>query len=467
MTSWKERQAERALAEWRKASKADARDPELWVLIGRCELMLGNADRAAEAWAEALKRDPEYKPAIFERGKEALGRHIERRLPPVVDGRTGWMPLGLESAARVDGGTEEVQRILADLKASAYHAPEYGKFGRGALNLLEGRYRDAHPLLQAYSDANGWDTGAIALVGIAAHYGALPDRAEKALSEALAARSEKSWLRVRAAARYLQANYEGARADYREAGSEKDAEPLFARRIPSQGLILWLKGDAGVDLTGTSVSKWQDQSEGHHDAAPKEPDGGPHVTASAVRGHPAIQFSGKEDELRLPDGFEDFSAGLSMFVVGDPQIAPGDPWSFLFLATAATGAGRIEAFIGRRKDSEQIVYSAEDLQSRPKPFVPGKPPVKGWSSWGAVHEPSETARFYQRGELLATGSLLIPRKTLRTRNRVGAGLQGQVAEVLLYKRSLSELERLGVEAYLSDRYFAAAGAAASPAAEKR
>jgi hypothetical protein len=59
-----------------------------------------------------------------------------------------------------------------------------------------------------------------------------------------------------------------------------------------------------------------------------------------------------------------------------------------------------------------------------------------------------------------------PRKTLRTINRVGAGLKGQLAEVLLYNRSLSELERLGVEAYLKDRYFPD-GAAVAPSTEKR
>jgi hypothetical protein len=48
---------------------------------------------------------------------------------------------------------------------------------------------------------------------------------------------------------------------------------------------------------------------------------------------------------------------------------------------------------------------------------------------------------------------------------VGAGLKGHVAEVLLYNRSLSELERLGVEAYLKDRYFPEAAAAPPP--EKR
>jgi hypothetical protein len=226
-------------------------------------------------------------------------------------------------------------------------------------------------------------------------------------------------------------------------------------------MILWLKSDTGVELNGATVSKWVDQSKAKNDAAPKEADGGPKVTASAVRGKPAILFAGGEDELRLPDGFEDFSAGLSMFVVGEPLTEKSEGWAFLFLATAARGAGRIEALIGGRRESDQVVYAAEDLQSQVKPFVAGVPPTKAFESYSAIHEPSGTARLFKRGAPAGNGTLILPRKTLRTRNRVGTNLKGQVAEVVLYNRSLTEMERVGVDAYLNERYFAA------PAPEKR
>ena len=461
MASWNNREPERAISELRKAAKIDPRDPELWLVIGRSELVTGQVDRALEAWEEALRREPEYMPARFERGKEALGRHIARRIPPPVDKTTGWLPLTLDA-----GGGEEAQRIQADLRAGAPYSKEFGRFAAGAIYLLDGRYKEAQPQLQVYSDANGWDAAAIALVGIAGHYAGLSNKAEQTLSQALAVRKDPLWLKLRAETRYLQANYEGARADYREAGVEKEAEPLFARRIPTQGLICWLKSDAGVELNGSTVSVWRDQSEGKNDAAPKEPDGGPRVTPSAIRGHPAVLFSGKEDELRLPDGLEDLGAGLSVFAVGEGPTEPGDPWSFIYLATQATGAGRIEAYIGRRKESPEVVYTSEDIQVQTKPFVPITAPAKGFEGFSAIHEPSKAVRVYKRGQPVATGTLLLPRKVLRTRNRVGRGLTGHVAEVLLYKRPLQELERLGVEAYLKDRYFPDAGAAPPPT-EKR
>jgi tetratricopeptide (TPR) repeat protein len=465
LTAWKQKETERAITEWRKAAKVDPRDPELWVMIGRAERVSGRADRALEAWEEALRREPGYKGALFERGKEALGRHVARRVPPPVDKAGGWLPLDLESVGRVEGGTEELQRILADLGGGAGHAPSFTQFVRGAFHLIEGRYRDALPQLQTYADLNDWDATALSLLGIAGHYGALPKRAEPALSAALALRSEKAWLKVRADTKYLQGNYEAARADYREAGLEKEAEPLFARRIPSQGLVLWLKADAGLETNGTSVSKWADQSEGRNDATLKELGIEPKVTASAVNKRPAVLFSGKNDDLRLPKGFEDFSAGLSVFVVGETPTEPGE-WSFIELATPGVENTSMRIHVGRRRESEQVEYSAEDLEVQRKPYVEAMAPVQGFEGISAIQEPSKTVRLYKRGQPLTTGSLLLPRKTLRTINRVGAGLKGHVAEIVLYKRSLSELERLGVEAYLNERYFPE-GAAAAPSAEKR
>lgn len=459
---WNERDAESALTQFRKAAQIDDRDPELWVLIGRSAVASGHADDAPRAWEEALRRNPGYKPALFERGKEALGRHVARRVPPPVDASSGWLPLRLEPAGRVEGGDEEARQILSDLRDAAAHSTAFSKFARGAIFLLDGKYPEAPQGFQEYGDQNGWDTTALGMLGIATYYAALPGRAERTLSEALTRRVDKAWLKVRADARYLLGNTEGARQDYRDAGLEKEAEPLFARRIPSQGLILWLRADAGVETSGAAVTRWQDQSTGKHDATPGDPGAGPRLSASAVRGRPAIVFGGKNDELFLPDGFEDFGAGLSLFVVGEPMTEPVDEWSFLLLATAARGAFRIEAMIGRRRDSDEVVYSAEDIEKQAKPFVGGLPAAAGFEAIGAIHDPSGMARLYRRGTRVAEGMLLLPRKTLRTRNRVGAGLKGQVAEVLLYNRSIGEMERLGVDAYLRERYFPEA-----PSAEKR
>ena len=190
------------------------------------------------------------------------------------------------------------------------------------------------------------------------------------------------------------------------------------------------------------------------------------VLLNEMKTRAAILFSAKDDDLRLPEGFEDFSAGLSVFAVGETPTDPGDLWAFIDLGTAGQGTSGMKIALGRVRESEQVVYSVEDLQFQMRPFVEAMPPGKGFEGISAIQDASKMVRLYKRGQPLANGTLLVPRKVNRKINRVGANFKGQLAEILLYKRSLSELERIGVEAYLKDRYFPG-GAAAAPPAEKR
>lgn len=453
MAAWEKRDAEHAIPELRKAVKIDDRDPDVGLTIGRAELFSNHPDKALEAWAAVLKRVPDFKPALFERGKEAFYRHVAGRIPAPVDKATGWLSL-----APGPGAADEISKIWADLKPGAYHSQEFLSFAKGANEFLEGRYKDAAVSFKAYSDKNDWDAWAIALVGISNHYAALSNRVETPITAALALKFDKGWVKIRADAKYLQGNYAGAKEDYKAADLEQDAAPLFTQRIPMKGIVLWLKADAGVELSGDAVAKWADQSGGKRDAAPKEAAGGPKVSANAIKGLPAIQFAGGLDELRLPDGFEEFAAGLSMIVVGEPAGQVGETWSFVSLATGQAGALPIEACIGGRRESDAIVFAVEDFKSASPPWIVG-PAVKGFECLEAVQEPTGAVRLYQRGQPVANGKLTLPSKMIRTRNRVGTGFKGRLAEVLIYNRSLTDLERLGVEAYLNDRYFPKAAAA--------
>src|SRR5205085_7555770 len=150
-----------------------------------------------------------------------------------------------------------------------------------------------------------------------------------------------------------------------------------------------------------------------------------------VHGRPAVLFSGKNDDLRLPDGFEDFSAGVSAFVVGETPTDPRGPWSFIDLATPGVGTSSMKVQLGRRQESDQVVYSVEDLDFQRTVFVDGMVPAKGFERISAIQDPSKTVRLYKRGQPVATGTLLLPRKAVRTINRVGAGFQGHLAEILL------------------------------------
>src|SRR5258706_5145311 len=107
-------------------------------------------------------------------------------------------------------------------------------------------------------------------------------------------------------------------------------------------------------------------------------------------------------------------------------MQPGDLWSFIFLATGQAGALPIEALLGRRRESESVVYSVEDMKVASPPYVIGTVPVKEFEGFGAVQEPSGKVRVYKRGLPVGTGTLTLPGKIVRNRNRVGSGFKGHI-----------------------------------------
>jgi tetratricopeptide (TPR) repeat protein/predicted Ser/Thr protein kinase len=438
LESWQRRLPERALQEFREAAEADPARPEPWVMIGRAEMLLGREERASEAWAQALRRDPECRDARFERGKEALCRHVTRRIPPSPDEATGWIPIRI---ARGEGLDEDLRKAQAELEAGGGANPESRKFVEGARALVEDRYGEAAPLLQAYADLNGSDAAGLALLGIAWHYRGDPGQAERWLSEALALRPEKPWRKLRGDARYLRGDYDGARSDYLEAGLERSPEPLFSLRIPRQGLALWLRADAGVEAPGGVVSRWADQSGGGRDAVPKNPPNGPRAAGGTVA------FAGGGDELKLPDGFEDFSGGLSIFVVGD-RTEHTTNWSFVEFGTTPG----IDIVLGR-SFGDAVKFTVFEKSGPKEISAGGALPLRNLELITVTGSPSGAGKLYRRGTLVAMSPMIPPKQVLRTQNSVGRTLKGHVAELLVYNRALSDLERIGVEAYLKGRHF--------------
>ncbi len=69
--------------------------------------------------------------------------------------------------------------------------------------------------------------------------------------------------------------------------------------IPTAGLQLWLKADAGVTLNGSNVSKWADQSGKGNDAIQPDLPRQPFLVRDGLNGKPTIRFDGLDDRLGL------------------------------------------------------------------------------------------------------------------------------------------------------------------------
>ena len=105
-----------------------------------------------------------------------------------------------------------------------------------------------------------------------------------------------------------------------------------------------------------------DASPAGNSATQDKPGAQPTFIANALAGRPALRFDGTEDAFVLPDGFNDFRAGLTAFVVVRP--APGGAWSrFLDLDVGpAHVLAPEEDALGHRHRDEGLVVQVVGAQ---------------------------------------------------------------------------------------------------------
>jgi tetratricopeptide (TPR) repeat protein len=189
--------------------------PEPWLMIGRCRLLRGEGRAAEEAWEEALRRDPRFGPALFERGLYYAGTYARMRTPAPARTGSGGIRFGTAEPETATGRGWRVKGEAALKEAS--QASGLGdaerRYLEGLLNYGKGGYRDAVAALGPYASANPWDARALAVLGNACYYAGEFGQAEIHLSQALRVDSRLELYRARAYARYSLGHYAEALED--------------------------------------------------------------------------------------------------------------------------------------------------------------------------------------------------------------------------------------------------------------
>ena len=239
---------------------------------------------------------------------------------------------------------------------------------------------------------------------------------------------------------------------------EPAAKPgIAAWKAPPGALQFWLRADANVKPNGTTLSAWGDLSTSGNSAVQDKPGAQPTLVANAAGGRPALRFDGADDFLLLPDGFSDFRAGLTAFVVVRP--APGRAWArFIDLDVGPACDNIVFGFKDAPDKLGFWVYS--NSQTRGKVEAPGAVAADQVQSFCALMTPSGRVTLYKNGAAVGAGDTSAPRSTQRKPNTIGKSnsgggdplFKGDIFEILLYARALSDVERVYVETYLTAKY---------------
>ncbi len=225
--------------------------------------------------------------------------------------------------------------------------------------------------------------------------------------------------------------------------------PAFAQ-IPRESLDLWLKSDTGVLVADNHVTGWTDLS-GHHRDAEVSSAVTPELVPNQLNGFPVLRFNGADITMQTKP-FRSFSGKRgSIFLVfrlNGPSHTSGGGVSTLI--STYFGKGVTWQFCA----TPDLYIYYDGVGSEGLPLAAIK--TKAWEVATLTRTSDTTFDLYRRGEI---------RVNYRASNnqpdsnvlRIGSNgrlevLNGDIAEIILYSRTLSKEEIQQVNAYLLDRY---------------
>jgi hypothetical protein len=225
--------------------------------------------------------------------------------------------------------------------------------------------------------------------------------------------------------------------------------------ISRDGLTLWLRSDTGVSTSGSSVTNWTDVSGTGNSASQSTPSKQPTLISNAINSLPAVNFaSASSQALQLPSGQADFTAGASIFIVTKPTSVTAGA-RFIDFGNAA-GSNNVQFYQPSNTAADLRIYNGATPNSVSSSNAVT---LNQFQLLEAIHDGAGFAAIYTAGVQGAGGAINNITNVTRTGNFIGQSfsgspfLNGQIAEVLIYKRKLSLQERIAIEKYASSRYF--------------
>jgi len=221
-------------------------------------------------------------------------------------------------------------------------------------------------------------------------------------------------------------------------------------KLPQLGMLLWLRADRGIQQKDGLVQVWQDQSGNETNATQITASARPAYLAAGSNGRPALEFDGRTQFLTFATGFSDFSRGLAGFIVARPSKS--ECASMLEFSNASEVD---DIALGMWQDKWTYEVDAAFIQT-------GTVSHDIFSLYTVNHRLTGLADLRIDGSALDTLDMplpAIPTSQLRVDNFVGHTLykdcnyfEGQISEIIVYSRAMTNSEVTAIEKYLNARW---------------
>jgi len=235
--------------------------------------------------------------------------------------------------------------------------------------------------------------------------------------------------------------------------------------IPTTGLSLWLKADAGVTLSGSNVTAWADQSGNGNNATART--GNSTFVSSVINGKPILRFDGTANLITNDFFAHNYDTPITIIAVSTASastVFSGNPTARYIYGVTNNGgydAGLTYGGYGTETPNFSVGFgisyvSGQDIESS----AMGENQV-GLSS--SINSGTLISAFLN-GDAVGTAD---PADQSGGNNSTGAFSIGSevtlneadnffctcdIAEIIIYNRAITTPERQQVEAYLNAKY---------------
>jgi hypothetical protein len=221
-------------------------------------------------------------------------------------------------------------------------------------------------------------------------------------------------------------------------------------------LAFWAKADSiSGHANGEPVETWRDSSRFSSNAVQANIPEMPKFYSGVVNQRPVLRFDGVQSKLSFP-GEVAVATDYTLFVVGARTTGSHEN---MFLGGTTAGT-RLNLAFGWRQDSGgfmpltfNLAHYGNDVWGTSSAFS-----AKTFERWTGQFSSATGKTIYRNGTLFATNASNIQPLISATGTMIGywpmqsVGFEGDIAEILFYRRALSTTERQAVESYLSAKY---------------
>ncbi|MDX2149519.1 MAG: right-handed parallel beta-helix repeat-containing protein [Bryobacteraceae bacterium] len=230
--------------------------------------------------------------------------------------------------------------------------------------------------------------------------------------------------------------------------------PLYSQTVPTGGLKLWLQADKGITVDSTAF-RWADQSGSNTAVVQTSTSARPTQVAGAANGKPAVRFDGIDDHLPFRTTLNGLTQATLILVSSSArdEASPYAGVDFAPLAWLESGSWGY-VYLSPYQTNTQFRFGTGETNNRQ---IWTRSSSIGTSlAIHAVVKNGNAERLYSGGNLvLSRTAQYASLRGISDQAYLGRGnkhFAGNIAEVLVYDRALTDAERESVEDYLSAKY---------------